>query len=163
MKSISIIIIIVLFLSLTGFTQAINFSGTWTVTGETWISEKKVSNFTPKKIKLLQTTDRIVMESTYANFTLFDTLNFDVRILQSRGDFYVKKLKFLAWSDDQQSLTTNLEIFVIGNDDKMDHKQTDTYNMEEGKLVLDRKDVYFLYRKAWEVRAFYEKQNPIIK
>jgi hypothetical protein len=103
------------------------------------------------------------MESTYAtgngtNFTLFDTLNFDAGILQSRGDYYVKKVKFLEWSEDKQSLKTNVEIFAMGNDDKMEHKQTDTYSMENGKLVLDRKDVYFKYREAWESKTFYEKQ-----
>ncbi len=81
------------------------------------------------------------MEPFYAtdrgtNFTLFDTLNFDGRILQSRGDYFVKEIKFLTWSEDQQSLSTNVEIFVTGNDDKMEHKQTDTYSMEDGKLVM---------------------------
>ncbi len=155
--------IAVIFLSATGYPQAIDFSGTWSVVGQTWISGKQYPNSTPKKIKLSQTKDRIIMESTYAtghgtNFTLIDTLNFDGRILQLKGDFYVKKVIFLKWSEDQQSLTTNVEIFAVGNDDKMEHKQTDTYSMEDGKLVLDRKDVYFIYRQAWESKTFYEKQ-----
>jgi hypothetical protein len=159
-KVVSILFLVCL--AATAYSQKADFSGDWIFKDQQSISGKLYSNGVPKEIKATQKTDAITLEKTTAgangDVTITETVPFDGKPFETLTASKKKKTVMITWDPSQKSLTETIQIYSPADTNKVDHKDTDTWSLEDGNLVLTRKDENFTNGETWEEKAVYGKQ-----
>jgi len=161
MKKPALIAGIVLF-SMAAYAQQTDFSGTWVFGDQQSISGNLYSDVSPTQMKVTQKGDEIVIEKTTSagngDVTTNETLTFDGKPFQTTTSSGRKKRITIKWSDDQKILTEITALFSTLDNGKEDYRITDRWSLENGKLVLLRKDENLIIGEVLEVKLFYDKQ-----
>lgn len=161
MKKSSLITGIVLF-SMAASAQQTDFSGTWVFEDQQSISGNLYSDVSPTQMKVTQKGDEIAIEKTTSagngDVTTNETVTFDGKPFQTTTSSGRKKRITIKWSDDQKMLTETTALFSTLDNGKEDYRITDRWSLENGKLVLLRKDENLIIGEVLEVKLFYDKQ-----
>jgi len=151
-----------LLLTTAAFAQKTDFSGNWSFTEQSSISGKLYSNGSPKAIKITLTATAITLEKTSAgasgDVTTSETVSLDGKPFETvTPTTKRKKVITIAWSSNS-ALTEIASLYNATDPAKLDFKTTDTYTVENGELVLDRKTENFTNGETWESKANYSKK-----
>jgi mannose-6-phosphate isomerase-like protein (cupin superfamily) len=69
-----------------------------------------------------------------------------------------KRKKIVTIKKEGNTYIESALYYSAADNTKMDHKTTDTWSVENGQLILDRKDENLDNGETWESKATYEKQ-----
>lgn len=154
---------VALFAATTIFAQKTDFSGTWLFQGQESISGNLYSNGSPKKVKITQEASKVSLEKTSdrgdgTEVVLTDVVGFDGKGTETIGASKRKKVVSLSWSVDDKTFTSTVMVYSAADNTKLERVQRDTYSMDEGKLIIDRRDENKTNDETWESKAVYTKQ-----
>jgi hypothetical protein len=150
-----------LFNTVVAFAQKNDISGTWVFKDQQGISGRLYINGSPKQVTVKQDGGGIKLESitstgdkdtttteSFGSNNLFETKT-------PRGR---KKVITLKWSDDGKSFKETTNIYSLTDSGKLDFKNTDTWAVDNGELILDRENENYTNGEIWESKATFEKQ-----
>ncbi len=161
MKKQALVAGIVLF-GMSACAQKTDFSGIWVFEDQQSISGNLYSDVSPTQMKVEQKGDEIAIEKTTSagngDVTTNETVTFDGKPFQTTTSSGRKKRITIKWSDDQKMLTEITALFSTLDNGKEDYRITDRWSLENGKLVLLRKDENLIIGEVLEVKLFYDKQ-----
>lgn len=156
----AVLLIFFSLLAIASYAQNKDFSGNWQFKEQESISGKLYSNGSPKVVKITQSAGQVVIESTTAgqngDITSSVTLAFDGKPAELKTSSGKRKVLTLNWNGTS-SFTTVASVYNLTDTQKLDFKTTDTYTIEGGSLVLQRKAENFTNSEVWESKAYYEK------
>jgi hypothetical protein len=146
------------------YAQKTDFSGTWTLKDQRSISGTLYSNGVPKQIKVTQTNDALMLETTTANaqgqdVTTVEDLAFNGEKFETTTASKRKKSVALNWDKDGKTFTHTADLSQIADTSKVEIRYTDTWRVEDGKLILLRKAENFSNGEGWESKSIYQKQQ----
>ena len=160
MKIRIILFLMCLLTGLTSFAQKTNFSGTWTLKDQQSISGNLYSNGLPGKIKVTQTENNIIIETTTAgangDVVRADTIIND-KPLEALTASKRKRVSTIKWNGDK-SFTKVMNIYSAADNTKLEYTDTDIWTIQDGNFILQRKSENFTNGEVWESKGIYEKQ-----
>jgi len=156
----TIITIAAIAISLSSFAQS-ELSGKWSFQEQESISGNLYSNGSPKTIKISVNGSAVIFEATTAtasgtDATTRDTLKLNGAAFQTFTPS--KRKKVISIKKAGSSYTVFTTVYNAAEPTKVDHKVTDTWSIENGQLMLDRKDENLTNGEVWESKASYSKQ-----
>ena len=161
MKKITLSICFTLVCSL--LTAQTNFTGKWIFDDQESISGKLYSNGSPKSFTVKQSEQDIMIERTSAgangDVTSKETLLYGGKSTESVTASGRPKKSTVVLFADKTGFTHVTEIYNAGEKTKLEMKITDEWKMEDGKLLLTRKNENFTNGEVWESKAWYLKVN----
>jgi hypothetical protein len=152
-----------LLLTVYSFAQKTDYSGTWLLKDQESVSGTLYSNGVPKQIKLTQAKDALTIESITANaqgqdVTTSESLAFTGKPFESTTASKRKKTSTLAWDKDGKTFMRTSDLSQTADTGKLEIKYTETWSLEDGKLILLKKAENFSNGEVWEAKAIYGKQ-----
>ncbi|NCI51334.1 hypothetical protein GWC95_15505 [Sediminibacterium roseum] len=151
------------FVVFSAFAQKADFTGNWVFVEQESISGNLYSNGSPKQINISQTAtvvnlDKITMGANNTDFTVSEKLTKDGRAVELTTASKRKKTITTTWSNDGNSFVCFTTISSPDDAGKLERKVTDTYSLEYGSLILQRKDENLTNGEVWESKAVYERR-----
>jgi hypothetical protein len=146
------------------FAQKTDLSGNWTLKDQRSISGTLYSNGVPKQIKVTQTNDALVLETTTANaqgqdVMTTENLAFNGKKFETTTPSKRKKSVALTWDTAGKIYTHTSDLSKITDTNKVEIRYTDTWSLEDGKkLIMLRKAENFANGEVWESKSIYQKQ-----
>lgn len=143
----------------------VNFTGNWTADIENieYVSGNHYFNGSPGKLVIKQLNDNVTLElfGIDAERQIISTGRTEVLTIGGKvtesasSDGSIRKTT-IQWGSDKSSLIRVNEMF--GTDKKTLQKRiTDTWKIEDGKLILQRHDENFTNGDVWEQKVTYER------
>lgn len=146
-------------ISFNTFAQS-ELSGFWTLQNKESISGKLYSNGAPETVKFSMDGNNLAIEkSTAAGDGTFSKSN-EVVSLDKPAETTTasKRKKVITLKKDGSTYVEYAVLYNAADATKADHKVTDVWSIENGQLVLDRKDENLVNGETWELKAAYSKQ-----
>ncbi len=152
----------VIFFAIAAFAQKTDFSGTWTLKDQKSISGILYGNGVPKQVKATQTKDDLTLETISANaqgedVTTTESLSFNGKAFETTTSSKRKKSVTLKWAKDGKTFNRVSDLSQTVDTNKVEIRYTDTWSLEDGNLILQRKAENFLNGETWESKSVYEK------
>jgi hypothetical protein len=146
-------------ISLSAFAQT-ELTGSWTFKEQASISGKLYGNGSPKNIKISNTGKSLTIDKVTAagdgkEVSTSETVNIDGSA--SNGLTVSKYKKIMTLKKDGDKYVEFTIISDPADDKKIMHKVTDTWSVEDGELILNRKDENLTNGEVWESKATYTK------
>jgi len=138
-----------------------SFNGTWNFGSQESISGNLYANGSPSKVTITLNGNELKIDyitsdgqnDVPASETFTGGKPFETKTKSGR-----KKVVVLTWSADKTSFTEISNIYSLTDASKLDFKNTDTWAITDGKLILDRKNENNTNGETWESKATYEKE-----
>lgn len=156
-----------IFISLTAIVISANafaqteLSGFWTFDKQESISGKLYSNGSPETVKIsLDGSNLNIEKSTAVGDGTYTKAN-ETLVLDGKASEVItasKRKKVITLKKEGNKYIEFAILYNATDPTKIDRKVTDTWSVEEGQLVLDRKDENLTNGETWESKATYSKQ-----
>lgn len=144
-------------------TAQTNFSGKWLFDNQESISGKLYSNGSPKSFTVKQSEQDIMIEKTTTgtngDITSKETILIGGKVTQTTTASGRPRKSSIQFNADKTGFTQVTDIFNATEKTKLEMKITDEWKMENGKLLLTRKNENFTNGEVWESKAWYNKVN----
>jgi hypothetical protein len=141
--------------------QTTNFAGNWTFKDQQSISGILYANGSPKQLAITANSDALTIVVTSSNgdtdSTFTETLG-KTHFERLTGRTHKKETSTLTWQADKSGFTEITTIYSKADPSKADYRNTDTWTITNGELLLDRKSENFTNGETWESKATYDKQ-----
>jgi hypothetical protein len=151
-----------LLVCLSAAAQSTDFSGKWLYRDQEIVSGNSIGDGTPTRMTVTQKSNAMdivkLTEGGNVDVTTTETVGFDGKPFQTKSQSGGRKLIAIKWSGDQKTFTETTMVFSTSDSTKPEYRVTDTWSMENGRLVLHRKDENLMIGDVVESRLFYEKQ-----
>ena len=156
------IVVVVSLVAVTGRGHAqTNLSGSWTFKDQQAITGTLYSNGSPKSVTIVQGAGSIQITKVTAgdggDVTTSETITFDGQPFQTTTASKRKKTTAGQWSSDKITFTEIALVYDASDSTKLYFRTTDTWFLENGELVLDRKAENQANGEIWESKAVYDK------
>jgi hypothetical protein len=135
-------------------------SGNWTFQKQESISGKLYSNGSPETIKINVDGSNVIIEKSTAvgdgTYTkISETVSLDGKAFETVTAS--KRKKVITLKKDGTKYIEYAILYNVSDPTKIDRKVTDTWSIENGQLLLDRKDENIEGNNTWESKATYSK------
>lgn len=161
MKTITLSICLALLCSL--LHAQTNFTGKWNFVKQESVSGKLYSNGSPKSFTVKQSEQDIVIEKTTTSangdVTSKETLLFGGKATETTITTGRPKKSSITLLADKKGFTHVTEIYNASDKTKLEMKISDRWTLDQGKLLLERKNENFTNGEVWASKAWYEKGN----
>jgi hypothetical protein len=162
MNSKIILISLVAFCSTRGIMAQTGLSGSWAFSDQQSISGKLYSNGSPKSVTIVVDNQSFLISKVISgkdsDISVTDTLTVDGKPFSAVTPSGRKKIITARWSADKKTLTEVTSIFDAADPTKLLYVIKDSWSLEFGSLVLDRKAEDHTNGENWESKAIYDRQ-----
>jgi hypothetical protein len=145
-----------------GVQGQINLSGSWAFKEQQSVFGTLYANGSPKTVVIQQEADAIsltkITASTGSDVTTTETVTFDGKPAESTTASKRKKLITGSWSSDKKSFIEMALVYDAVDSTKLFFRTTDTWSLDNGSLILDRKAENQANGEIWESKATYDKR-----
>jgi hypothetical protein len=140
----------------------VNLSGSWALKEQQSISGTLYANGSPKTLLIQQDANAIsitkVTASSDGDVTTTETVAFDGKPMQTTTASKRKKVITGQWSSDKKSFIEIALLFDASDSTTLFFRTTDSWSLDNGSLILDRKAENQANGEIWESKATYEKR-----
>lgn len=145
-----------------GASAQTDLSGTRIFKGQQSVSGNLYSNGSPKSVSIKQDAGNITLSKTTAgnagDVTSTETVAFNGQTFETITPSKRKKTITGSWDKDKKTFTEITHLYDATDSTKLFHTVTDSWTMQNGQLILDRKDENASNNEVWESKATYDKQ-----
>lgn len=139
-----------------------NFSGKWIFVNQESVSGTLYGNGSPVSFVVKQDANSITIERTSMgadknNIVVTETILFGGKPTETKASDGSPKTLSATWSADKKSFVLESIIYNASDKSKQQRKIIDTWTMDNGRLLLQRKSENFANAEVWESKAWYEK------
>jgi hypothetical protein len=140
----------------------VNLSGSWALKDQQSVSGTLYANGSPKTVVIQKETKSILIEKVTAgndsDVTTTEIVSLDGAPTATTTASGRKKIITGQWSSDQNTFIEVSLVYEAADSTKLYFRTTDSWSLENGSLLLDRKAENQANGEIWESKATYDKR-----